>query len=52
MEEAIEMQRQPQLDNEMLKKLQDAEKAKRELQQQEYFDTKLANGEHEKGIPF
>ena len=35
-----------------LKKLNDAEKAKRELQQQEYFDIKLANEEHEKGIPF
>ena len=35
-----------------LKKLNDAEKAKRELEQQEYFDTKLANKEHEKGIPF
>ncbi|KAF3946955.1 hypothetical protein CMV_026838 [Castanea mollissima] len=52
MEEAIEMRRQLQLDHEVLEKLQDAEKAKRELQQQEYFDTKLANDEHEKGIPF
>nr|POE67718.1 disease resistance protein rps2 [Quercus suber] len=31
-----------------LKKLNDAEKAKRELEQQEYFDTKLADEEHEK----
>ena len=35
-----------------LKKLNDAEKAKRELEQQEYFDTKLADEEHEKGTPF
>ena len=34
-----------------LKKLNHAEKAKRELEQQEYFDTKLAE-EHEEGIPF
>nr|XP_023870479.1 uncharacterized protein LOC111983057 isoform X2 [Quercus suber] len=33
-----------------LKKLNDAEQAKRELGQQEYFDTKLANEEHEKGF--
>ncbi|KAL0013059.1 hypothetical protein SO802_000128 [Lithocarpus litseifolius] len=31
-----------------LKKLYDAEQAKRELEQQEYFDTKLADEEHEK----
>ena len=35
-----------------LKKLNDAEKAKSELEQQEYFDTKLADEEHEKGTPF
>ena len=35
-----------------LKKLNNAEKAKWELEQQEYFDTKLANEEHGKGIPF
>ena len=35
-----------------LKKLNDAEQEKRELEQQEYFDTKLADEEHEKGIPF
>ena len=35
-----------------LKKLNDAEQAKRELEQQEYFDTKLADEENEKGIPF
>ena len=35
-----------------LKKLDDAEKAKRELERQEYFATKLANEEYEKGIPF
>ena len=34
-----------------LKKLNDAEIAKRELEHQEYFDTELANEEHEKGIP-
>ncbi|KAK7829081.1 protein light-dependent short hypocotyls 6 [Quercus suber] len=32
----------------ILKKLDDAENAKRELEQQEYFATKLANEEHEK----
>ena len=35
-----------------LKKLNDAKKAKRELEQKEYFDTKLADEEHEEGIPF
>nr|XP_023880106.1 hsp70-Hsp90 organizing protein 1-like [Quercus suber] len=35
-----------------LKKLCDAEQAKRELEQQEYFDTKLADEELEKGIPY
>ena len=34
-----------------LKKLNDAEKAKKELEQQEYFDPKLADEEREKGIP-
>lgn len=33
-----------------LKKLNDAEKAKKELEQQEYFDPKLADEEREKGI--
>ncbi|XP_022759056.1 hsp70-Hsp90 organizing protein 3-like [Durio zibethinus] len=32
-----------------LKKLNDAEKAKKELEQQEYFDPKIANDEREKG---
>lgn len=32
-----------------LKKLNDAEKAKKELEQQEYFDPKLADEEREKG---
>ena len=35
-----------------VKKLNDAEIAKRELEHQEYFDTELADEEHEKGIPF
>ena len=35
-----------------LEELNDAEKETRELEQQEYFDTKLANEEHEKGILF
>lgn len=35
---------------ETLKKLNDAEKAKKELEQQEYFDPKLADEEREKGI--
>ena len=35
-----------------LKKLNDAKQAKKGLEQQEYFDTKLADEEHEKGIPF
>ena len=35
-----------------LKKQYDAEQAKRELGLQEFLDTKLANVEHEKGIPF
>ena len=35
-----------------LKKLNDAEQAKKGLEQQEYFDTKLVDEEHEKGIPF
>ena len=34
------------------KKLNDAEKVKRELEVREYLDTKLADEEHEKGIPF
>lgn len=34
-----------------LKKLNDAEKAKKELEQQEYFDPKVADEEREKGIP-
>jgi len=33
-----------------LKKLNEAEKAKKELEQQEYFDPKLADDEREKGI--
>lgn len=33
-----------------LKKLNDAEKAKKELEQQEYFDPKIAEEEREKGI--
>lgn len=33
-----------------LKKLNEAEKAKKELEQQEYFDPKLADEEREKGI--
>ena len=33
-----------------LKKLNDAEKAKKELEQQEYFDPNLADEEREKGI--
>lgn len=33
-----------------LKKLIDAEKAKKELEQQEYFDPKIADEEREKGI--
>ena len=33
-----------------LKKLNDAEKAKKELEQQEYFDPKIADEEREKGI--
>lgn len=32
-----------------LKKLNDAEKAKKDLEQQEYFDPKLADEEREKG---
>lgn len=32
-----------------LKKLNDAEKAKKELEQQEYFDPKVAGEEREKG---
>ena len=35
-----------------LKKLNDAEQAKKGLELQEYFDSKLADKEHEKGIPF
>lgn len=35
-----------------LKKLNDAEKAKKELEQQEYFDPKLADEEREKGLSF
>ncbi|KAK4282890.1 hypothetical protein QN277_014215 [Acacia crassicarpa] len=35
-----------------LKKLNDAEKAKKELEQQEYFDPKLADEEREKGNDF
>ncbi|KAG5039742.1 hypothetical protein JHK85_012218 [Glycine max] len=35
-----------------LKKLNEAEKAKKELEQQEYFDPKLADEEREKGIIF
>lgn len=35
-----------------LKKLNDAEKARKELEQQEYFDPKLADEEREKGIAF
>lgn len=34
-----------------LKKLNDAEKAKKDLEQQEYFDPKLADEEREKGMP-
>lgn len=34
-----------------LKKLNDAEKAKKDLEQQEYFDPKLADEEREKGKP-
>ncbi|KAB1217058.1 Hsp70-Hsp90 organizing protein 3 [Morella rubra] len=37
---------------ETLKKLNDAEKAKKELEQQEYFDPKLADEEREKGNEF
>lgn len=33
-----------------LKKLNDAEKAKKDLEQQEYYDPKLADEEREKGI--
>lgn len=33
-----------------LKKLNDAERAKKELEQQEYFDPKIADEEREKGI--
>jgi len=33
-----------------LKKLNEAEKAKKDLEQQEYFDPKLADEEREKGI--
>ena len=33
-----------------LKKLNDAEKAKKDLEQQEYFDPKLADEEREKGV--
>ena len=35
-----------------LKKLDDAEKAKRHLEQQEHFNPKLADEGHKKGIPF
>jgi stress-induced-phosphoprotein 1 len=35
-----------------LKKLNDAEKARKELEQQEYFDPNLADVEREKGIAF
>ena len=35
-----------------LKKLNDAERAKKELEQQEYFDPKIADQEREKGICF
>ena len=35
-----------------LKKLNEAEKAKKELEQQEYFDPKLADEAREKGIIF
>ncbi|KAL8144433.1 hypothetical protein V2J09_017465 [Rumex salicifolius] len=37
---------------ETLKKLNDAEKAKKELEQQEYFDPKIADEEREKGNEF
>ncbi|KAJ0243204.1 Hsp70-Hsp90 organizing protein 3 [Hirschfeldia incana] len=37
---------------ETLKKLNDAEKAKKELEQQEYFDPKIAEEEREKGNEF
>lgn len=37
---------------ETLKKLNDAEKAKKELEQQECFDPKLADEEREKGLSF
>lgn len=33
-----------------LKKLNDAERAKKELEQQEYFDPKIADEEREKGM--
>lgn len=33
-----------------LKKLNDAEKAKKDLEQQEYFDPQIADEEREKGI--
>lgn len=35
-----------------LKKLNDAEKAKKDLEQQEYFDPKIADEEREKGMFF
>ena len=34
-----------------LKKLNDAERAKRELEQQEYYDPRIADEEREKGMP-
>lgn len=34
-----------------LKKLNEAEKAKKDLEQQEYFDPKIADEEREKGMP-
>lgn len=34
-----------------LKKLNDAEKAKKDLEQQEYFDPQIADEEREKGMP-
>lgn len=35
-----------------LKKLNDAERAKKELEQQEYFDPKISDEEREKGTPY
>jgi stress-induced-phosphoprotein 1 len=34
-----------------LKKLNDAERAKKELEQQEYYDPRIADEEREKGMP-